>query len=159
VNARILRCARLTKTAPIYRHLIFIVDIQTSKRLGAQGGQNLNRWTEKTCLPYVYVMSTHATLLDALLRRTNSTTIYDHGDGEVSTVNIKPARLGVGSFTYSTYAQKCPLIPYAVPWVRFRTVQAINEKKWPKDFRYQVNNGIRLVFLPIVKTPVIPPIH
>jgi hypothetical protein len=39
-------------------------------------------------------MSIQATLLDALLRRTNDTAIYDHADGEVPIVNINPARLG-----------------------------------------------------------------
>jgi hypothetical protein len=40
-------------------------------------------------------MSTEATLLDALLRRTNGPTIHDQGESEVSTVNINPTGLGI----------------------------------------------------------------
>jgi hypothetical protein len=45
----------------------------------------------KRCL---YLMSTEATLLDALLRRTDSPAIYDNGESELSIVNINPAGLG-----------------------------------------------------------------
>jgi hypothetical protein len=41
-----------------------------------------------------YLMSTEATLLDALLRRTNGPSIYDHGESELSIANINPAGLG-----------------------------------------------------------------
>jgi hypothetical protein len=41
------------------------------------------------CLPYVYPNNP----IDAVLRRTNGTAIYNHGDGEVSIVNINPALL------------------------------------------------------------------
>ena len=42
-----------------------------------------------------YLKSTQATILDVLLRRTNDTAIYDLSDGELSIVNINPARLGI----------------------------------------------------------------
>jgi hypothetical protein len=88
----------MTRIVPRYWHLIFIVGIQ-SLNFKEQDVTSVEINGPKRCF---HLMSTEATLLEALLRHTNGLAIYDHGKSDLSIFIWKPYRTRGSRYSHTT---------------------------------------------------------
>ena len=84
-------------------------------------------------------------MVDDLLNRTKGELMYVHDSGETSRVIISQAGLGRRNVRIANLPPEMPGDIIRKYMEKYGTVTSIQEEKWATIYRYNVNNGIRIV--------------
>jgi hypothetical protein len=95
----------------------------------------------------VYLKFVSDQKLYAMLQSTQGKVDFHHESGEVSTVTLDVAGMGVRKVRIANLSPEAPDTAVRVIMSRFGDVRSVSEEKWPRSYPLRIPNGIRVVEL------------
>jgi hypothetical protein len=93
----------------------------------------------------VYIKLVSSGKLQSILQDTGGHLTYNHNNGEVSTVTIEKAGMGVRRVRVANLPPEIKKSFVRDALIKYGEVKGIQEENWTRQYRYAVSNGIRLV--------------
>jgi hypothetical protein len=82
-----------------------------------------------------------------LLQSTNGRAMYEHSNGETSTVRTSPAGIGLHTIRVANLPPEVPSETLKRAFDKYGPTREIREEKWSSLYRYKVKKGIQVITL------------
>jgi hypothetical protein len=83
--------------------------------------------------------------LQTFLRTTGGKVDFHHESGEVSTVTLEMAGLGIRKVRVANLSLEAPDAAVRVVMAQYGDIRSVTEELWPRTYRLRIPNGIRVV--------------
>ena len=93
---------------------------------------------------HVYIKFKNTDLMQQVLTDTKGQEEFKHGNGELSKVNIEPAGMGMRRIRIANLPPEVNERTIRNMLLRYGDVKEITEETWSRNYRYKINNGIRI---------------
>jgi hypothetical protein len=95
----------------------------------------------------VFIKVNKNTLVDEILNLTQGEASYEHETGEISKVTTSHAGLGKRIVRVANLPPELKNEDIRHYMTKYGTIHTIQDEKWARNYRYTVNNGVRLIHM------------
>jgi hypothetical protein len=99
----------------------------------------------------VFIKFTDLPFVQDILNATNGETVYKHGKGEISRVQLMIAGMGIRRIRLANLPPELSNTTIRNALYQYGDVESIQDETWAKHYRYTVSKGVRIVTMTLKK--------